>query len=163
MNNNAFCCYYAITIWTSWACSCWSCPNWPYEATLWDLPLSLVREPFKTGFWFHVRSQHHSCTYVTVFMKSCHRIFKKTFGVYMFSLLLFDFIKNQFWTVKWRLLLNEEDGGSCFAFGFGKKETFYLFVICYVLIHSQMCFYKCMYYVILLHCCFYEMPVFQNY
>ncbi|XDV28747.1 hypothetical protein PO909_031964 [Leuciscus waleckii] len=66
---------------------------------------------------------------------------------------------NQFWTVKWRLLLNE-DGGSYFAFGFGKKETFYLFVICYVLIHSQMC--KCMYYVILLHCCFYEMPVFQN-
>lgn len=57
------------------------------------------------------------------------------------------------------LLLNEEDGGSCFAFGFGKKETFYLFVICYD-VHPLM--YKCMYCVILLHCCFNEMPVFQN-
>ncbi len=61
-------------------------------------------------------------------MKSCHHILKNTFGVYMFSLLLFDFIKNQFWTVEWTLLLNEEDGGSYFAFGFGKR--FYLFVIC---------------------------------
>lgn len=58
-------------------------------------------------------------------MESCC-ILVSTFEVYMFSLLLFDFIKTPYWTVEWRLQLYQEDGGSDFAFGLVKGKRFVL-------------------------------------